>query len=61
MSKHIKFDGFGCKYLQCVRQGDTWVCLDNFFELTDVDFCFRCKFARQLRRENLIKEGIVNG
>lgn len=61
MSEHIKFDGFYCKYLQYVEQGNTWVCVDKCVELTDVDYCFRCKFARQLKREELIRKGILNG
>ena len=61
MSKHIKFDGFYCKNLQYVKQGNCWVCLKNFIELDDVEFCFRCKFERQLRREELIREGLING
>ena len=59
MSKHIKFDGFDCKKLQHVKEGDCWVCLAGFFELDDVEFCFRCKFARQRQRERLIMEGKI--
>lgn len=61
MSEHIKFDGFDCEDLQYVNAVKCWVCLDLFIELNDVDFCFRCKFSRQLKRERLIREGKLNG
>lgn len=61
MSEHIKFDGFDCEDLQYVKAGKCWVCLDLSIELNDVDFCFRCKFSRQLKRERLIREGKLNG
>lgn len=59
MSKHIKFDGFVCNNLQYVSGGKCWVCLAGPFELDDVEFCFRCKFARQLQKEQQIREGKV--
>ena len=59
MSKHIKFDGFDCPKLQYVKSGKCWVCLAGFFELDDVEFCFRCKFSRQLQKEKLIREGLI--
>lgn len=61
MSKHIKFDGFKCDKLQYVKQGNTWICLTGFMELDDVEFCFRCKFTKQLKREKLIREGKLHG
>ena len=56
MSKHIKFDGFECDNLAYVKGGDCWVCLKLFCELDDVEFCFRCKFERQLRKERLMRK-----
>lgn len=61
MSKHIKFDGFDCDYLQYIKAGNCWVCLKFSFDLDDVDFCFSCKFARQLEKERLIREGKIHG
>lgn len=60
MSRHIKFDGFDCKNLQYVKGGKCWICMELFMELDDVDFCFQCKFKRQLERERLIREGKRN-
>ena len=57
MSRHIKFDGFSCNKLAYVKGGNCWVCLERFCELDDVEFCFRCKFERQLRMESKLMKG----
>ena len=61
MSRHIRFDGFDCRHLIYVKGGDCWVCLDKCLELDDVEFCFKCKFARQLRNEERIRRGRDGG
>lgn len=58
MSKHIQFDGFDCKFLEYSKGGNCWTCLAHYIDLDDVEFCFRCKFARQAKREEQIRRGL---
>lgn len=61
MSRHIKFDGFDCKNLVYIKAANCWTCIEDCIDLDDVEFCFRCKFARQLKKERMIREGKLDG
>lgn len=60
MRKHISIDAIECSDLQYVEQAQCYVCMDLFTE-TDVDFCMRCKFREQRRKEDAIRKGRRNG
>ena len=57
MSKHIRFDGFECKFLEYVKPAGCWVCMKYFVDLDDVEDCFRCKYERLRKLEERIEKG----
>lgn len=58
MREHISLDSIDCEDLQYVKTAHTWVCLDAFCDLDDVEFCMRCKFAKAEEKEKfLLEEG----
>lgn len=61
MREHITFDSIDCKYLQYVKASESWVCLECFLDIDDVNSCMRCKFSRMRDKEKAERRRKSNG